>query len=191
MNIKFEKYGFYKIDKDYLKFLHSRDGQVFYRDTKGYEKKPHLGIITQIGDVRYCIPLTSAKSKHLRWANASKHNLIIYEMVTSSKIRKKDICKQIGDTEIYKRLLAVLEIGKMIPIKENLYTSIDFNDIQDSFYRSLIKSEYQFLMSHKQTILNKAIKLYNKQMETGIIETCYCNFEILEKACNEYDAGKY
>jgi len=38
MNIKFEKYGFYKIDKDYLKFLHSRDGQVFYRDAKGYEK---------------------------------------------------------------------------------------------------------------------------------------------------------
>jgi len=57
--------------------------------------------------------------------------------------------------------------------------------------RDLIEKEHQFLMSRKEIILNKAIKLYNKQMETGIIETCYCNFEILEKACNEYDAGKY
>ena len=32
MKIKFEKFGFYKIDIDYLKFLHSKDEQVFYSE---------------------------------------------------------------------------------------------------------------------------------------------------------------
>jgi len=184
--MKFEKYGFYKIDIDYLEFLHSRDKQVFYSDVEEYVKKPHLGILTQIGDMKYCIPLTSAKTKHLGWTNTSRHNLVIYEMVNSSSVRKKDICKRIGNTEIYKRILAVLEIGKMIPIKEGLYEYINFNDVENSFYRSLLKSEYRFLKLREQSILKKAVALYSKQKSTGIVEACYCDFEVLEKACNEY-----
>jgi len=187
MEIKFEKYGFYKIDKSYLEFLHSRDREVFYKNVNEYDKKPHLGIIARLGDMEYCIPLTSAKPKHLKWKNVSKHNLVIYELLDFSKVRKNSIGKRIGKTTTYKRLLAVLEIGKMIPIKEDLYTYIDFEDIEDISYRDLLEREYRFLTPRKEEILEKAIKLYEKQRKTGIIEPFYCNFEMLEKACHEYD----
>ena len=61
MKIKFEKFWLYKIDKDYMEVLSSRDGQVFYRNVLGYERKPYLGITATIGDVKYRIQLTSAK----------------------------------------------------------------------------------------------------------------------------------
>ena len=51
MEIKFEKYGFYKVDKSYLEFLHSRDREVFYKNVNEYDKKPHLGIIARLGDM--------------------------------------------------------------------------------------------------------------------------------------------
>jgi len=190
MEVKFERFGFYKIDKEYMKFLNSRDEQVFYRDVKGYEKKPHLGIIAKIGDVKYCIPLTSAKIKQLHWASISKHNLVIYEIMEESEISKGDIYKKNDTSGKYKKLLGVLEIRKMIPVKDGVYDYINFEKIKDSSYKNLLKKEYLFLQPHKQTILDKTIKLYNKQKRTGIIEPCYCNFEILEKACNEYDSRK-
>ena len=40
MEIQFENYGFYKIEKDYLRYLNSKDSQVFLEDTKEYERKP-------------------------------------------------------------------------------------------------------------------------------------------------------
>ena len=60
MEIQFENYGFYKIEKDYLRYLNSKDSQVFFEDTKEYERKPHLGIVVGINGMKYCIPLTSA-----------------------------------------------------------------------------------------------------------------------------------
>ena len=32
MDIKYEEYGFYRIDKDYLKYLNKIDNQVFYKN---------------------------------------------------------------------------------------------------------------------------------------------------------------
>jgi len=39
---EFEKYEFYKIDKEYLKFLNSKDSEVFYKEDEAYNRKPHL-----------------------------------------------------------------------------------------------------------------------------------------------------
>ena len=52
------------------------------------------------------------------------------------------------------------------------------------FYK--VEKEYRFLKPMKDTILKKAAELYSKQKATGKIESCYCNFNILEAAYNEY-----
>jgi protein AbiQ len=130
--------------------------------------------------------LTSAKSRHLGWANISKHNIVIYEMVDKSEIHKKDVCKRIGTTDTYKKIMAVLEIRKMIPINEYLCTFIDFESESDKEYKALLEKEYRFLKPMKDSILKKANEIYLKQKETGVIESCYCNFDILETAYQEY-----
>ena len=112
MEVQFENYGFYNIEREYLRFLNSKDSQVFFEDTEEYERKPHLGIVVGINGMKYCIPLTSAKPGHLGWANVSKHNIVIYEKVDKSEIHRKDVWKKIGTTDTYKKIMAVLEIPK-------------------------------------------------------------------------------
>lgn len=186
MEVQFEKFGLYKIDRDYLRFLNSKDSQVFYEDTNEYEKKPHLGFLVELAGMKYCIPLTSAKPRQLNWANVSKHNLVIYEIVDESELHSKDVYKKIGCTNTYKKILAVLEIRKMIPVNDHLCTYINFKDVEDTSYKDLLDKEYRFLKPLKSTILKKAVTLYEKQKKTGIIELCYCNFSVLESAYEEF-----
>lgn len=186
MEIQFENYGFYKIEKDYLRYLNSKDSQVFFEDTKEYERKPHLGIVVGINGMKYCIPLTSAKPRHLGWANVSKHNIVIYEVVSKSEIHRNDVYKRLGTTDKYKKIIAVLEIRKMVPVNDQLCTYIDFSNESDQDYKALLEKEYRFLKPLKDSILKKAAELYSKQIETGIVESCYCTFNILESAYKEY-----
>lgn len=190
MEIQFDNYGFYEIERNYLRFLHSKDSQVFFEDTKKYKRKPYLGIVVGINDMKYCIPLTSAKKRHLGWKNVSRHNIVIYEVVSKSKIHKNDIYKRLGTTDRYKKILAVLEIRKMIPINNQLCTYIDFSNESNQNYKALLEKEYRFLKPLKNSILKKAVKLYSKQTETGIVEPCCCTFKVLESAYNEYISNK-
>ena len=183
----FENFGFYAVDIDYVKYLHSKDNQVFYNASAGYDKKPYLGIIVGLNDFKYCIPLTSAKPKQLNWRNITEHNYLIYEYVRTAALHTNDLYKQIGD-DTYKKFLAVLEIRKMIPVNDSLYSYIEFAKIADPSYLALLQKEYRFLLPYKDAILSKAKTLYKKQKETGVIKNCYCNFILLETALGEYDS---
>jgi len=186
MEVRYEKYGFYTIDTEYLKYLYSKDTEVFYSEAKGYERKPYLGLLARLGKHLYCIPLTSAKQTHLNWKNITEHNYLIYENVFESELRDNDIFKQIDKTEIYKKLLAVLEIKKMIPVDETLCKFIKFTEVTDKDYLSLLQKEYRFLIPHKDSILDKAKTMYLKQKETGKVKYCYCSFSLLEDAYESY-----
>lgn len=186
MSVEFENFGFYKVNIDYVKYLHSKDSQVFYEDSPNYNRKPHLGLIIKLGNYKYCIPLTSSKERQLNWANITEHNYLIFEIVKFSEIHSNDVYKRLGNSNDYKKLLAVLEIRKMIPIDDSLCKYIDFLCESDLTYKDLLEKEYQFLKSFKNDILIKAIELYNKQIQTNVIKSCYCNFKVLEQAYNQY-----
>ncbi|MBP1889788.1 protein AbiQ [Clostridium moniliforme] len=185
--VEYEKIGLYRIDIDYVKYLHDKDSQVFYTSQDNYYKKPYLGLIANLNGYKYCIPLTSRKPHHRNWKNVTPHNYIIYEIVKKRELQHGDIYKQLGNTDKYKKILSVLEIRKMIPVKNGLYKYIDFNEIDNSDgYRDLLYKEYNFIKKIKNSILSKAEKLYNDQINTGIIGKCYCNFSILEEAMKNY-----
>ena len=183
MKLQYKDYGFYKINLDYLKYLHAVDDQVFYKEDKNYDRKPHLGLLVDIDKYTYCIPLTSAKPRHLGWQNITEHNYIIYEIVGANELHNGDIYKKYTQKEnTFKKLLSVLEIRKMIPVNNQVAEKIIFDDIADVNYRNLLLKEYSFLSSHKKQILEKAQELYDKQKETGIVKNCYVTFSKVEKA---------
>lgn len=64
---EFENFGFYTIDVDYLEFLNGKDSEVYYNASYKYAIKPYVGIIINISECKYFIPLTSAKPKHTKW----------------------------------------------------------------------------------------------------------------------------
>jgi len=188
MSIEFtnEKCEFFTIETDYVKELHSKDSEVFFDNTSDYSNKPYIGILVSSNNYKYFIPLTSAKEKHKKWKNKTKTNYIIYEMIDKSKLRPKDIYREFENTNEVKKILAVLEIKKMIPVKDGLYHKVDFSLVSDLSYRDLLEKEYEFCKPLLPEIVEKAQTIYNKQKDSGVVEELYCNFSLLEEICNNY-----
>ena len=185
MNVAFENFGLYNVNVDYLRYLNSIEPEVQFSDDKDYEQKPFLGIVILIDNYSYFIPLTSGKYKHAKWKNVGPAHYLVYEQVDKSELRKHDIFKSISDTQALK-IFATLDIKKMIPVKEGLYSRIDFSSLEDHKYADLLEKEYRFCQKIQDGILLKATHIYSEQKQSGVVHPIYCNFAKLEAACDIY-----
>ena len=186
MEVRFQNLGLYHVNLDYLRFLHKIDSEVQFSEVKNYAAKPFLGILLLIGDRHYVIPLTSAKPKHTKMRYADPGHYLIYEEIPKSELTPKDIYKAISDTTV-RKIFSMLEIKKMIPIKEGLFSRIEFHEIDDKRYVDLLEKEYRFCQKIQDGIAEKAKRIYMDQKRTGIVRPMHCNFERLEAACDAYE----
>lgn len=186
MRVLFQDFGFYNVDIDYLRYLHSIEPEVQFSEDKDYQQKPFLGIIVLIGSYTYFIPLTSGKPKHSKWKNVGTAHYLIYEQVKKTELRPNDISKSISNVDALK-IFAALDIKKMIPVKDGLYTRIDFSALNDQKYADLLEKEYRFCQKIQNGILLKAHQIYEKQKSTGVVYPIYCNYSKLEAACDTYE----
>lgn len=209
--MKFEDFKFIYISLDYLKAMHAVDSEVFFVNNPLYERKPHLGILINEAGRKYVIPLTSAKPKHAAWNDVTATMYRIYEIINIEKavVDSDDIVVDIKNIELlrkknineseypkYKqRILSVLEIKKMFPIKEGAYKLADLDlvdglTLEERQRRVLMQKEYEFCVNIKKDIKRKASKIYKKQMETGKVLKFHCNFKALEQASDTYQISK-
>lgn len=204
--MKFSKVQFVYIDIDYLKAMNEADSEIFYdENNKEYKFKPHLGMLINQEDREYVIPLTSAKEKHKKWADVSGEWYRIYEIIdiTTTPVRKNDIIVDIKNQDLLKnipletrknykqRILSVLDIRKMFPVKKGVYTKIKFEissraSIADNQRMALMLKEYNFICNIKEKIEEKAEKIYVKQQKKNKILKYHCNYKKLEQALDEY-----
>ena len=185
MCITFQEFGFYTVNELYLQFLNNTDKEVMYEPLKGYDRKPFVGILVLINSYNYFIPLTSAKPKHAKWKNRDKGHFLIYRTISKDRVKPAYITKPFSkDKDI--QILASLELKKMIPVPEGQYVKKIFKEEADKKYKKLLMDEYAFCLSIKNDILEKAERLYKEQKESGKVMPLYCNFALLEKACDEY-----
>ena len=204
--MKFSKVKFVYIDIDYLKAMNEADSEIFYdENNKEYKFKPHLGMLINQEDREYVIPLTSAKEKHKKWADVSGEWYRIYEIIdiTTTPVRKNDIIVDIKNQDLLKnipletrknykqRILSVLDIRKMFPVKKGVYTKIKFEissraSIADNQRMALMLKEYNFICNIKEKIEEKAEKIYVKQQKKNKILKYHCNYKKLEQASDEY-----
>ena len=185
------KLQFIAIDQSYLKKLHETCSEIYYKSS-GYEKKPYIGILINNNNRKYVIPLSSAKEKHKTWKNVSNDCFLVYEYADRSKMRKKDIWIQENGTERVKHILSVVDIKKMIPIEEGLYSIVELNsndlDTREmKKYKDLLNKEYAFYLKIIDAVIDKANKLYFKQISTGKVAKFCCDFKALERVCDTYD----
>ena len=166
MNAWFNTFGFYTVDTSYMKLLNSIDSEVYYSNDPSYARKPFLGIVVAIGGYRCFIPLTSAKKRHEKWKRIDKSHFLVYETIDAKGVSKTDVIQRIpGDaTHVYK-ILAALDIKKMIPVLEKLYSKVDFEEEakSDPDYANLLRKEFRFLKKYKQDILARVEKTYIDQ----------------------------
>lgn len=182
---EFEAFGFYMVDAAYLEFLNSKDSEVYYNASYSKTVKPFVGIIINISEFKYFIPLTSAKEKHKRWKNVCDEHFIIYEVIDKKINIKGDIYRDYSkDEKIH--ILSVLDVKKMIPVPSDSYSKIIFSELEDERYKDLFRKEYDFCLKIKGKILSKAEKIYIQQKETKAIRHAYCDFSRCESALGEW-----
>ena len=184
-----DKLTFVNIDQDYLKYLHENCTEVFYKPI-GYDNKPYIGILINEEENKYVIPLSSAKAKHKFWNNVEVDRFLIYEISNKKPLSKNAVFKENPDGTV-KQIFSVIDLKKMIPIKEGLYARVDLTaNPQDSVetrnYKNLMNKEFSFCLKILPLIIQKANKLYDEQISTGKIAKFCCDFRLLEEKSREY-----
>ena len=184
-----DKLKFINISQDYLKYLHDHCSEVYYKQFN-YDNKPYLGILINNENNQYVIPLSSAKEKHKLWKNTDTNRFLVYENCDKSSLSKNAIYKENPDGSI-KHILSAIDLKKMIPVKEGIYSIVDLvakqNDTtEERNYKNLLNKEFSFCLKILPSIIQKANKLYNKQIETGKIIKFCCDFKLIEEKCDQY-----
>lgn len=182
---EFENFGFYTIDAGYLEFLNRKDSEVYYNSSYRNTLKPFIGIIIDMAECKYFIPLTSAKEKHKKWKNSCDEHFLIYEVIDKSINISGDVYKEYSkDKKMH--VMSVLDIKKMIPVPNDAYERIVFDELGDERYQDLFEKEYAFCLTIKNKILTRAEKIYKHQKETQIVRRTYCDFSCCENAMMEW-----
>lgn len=180
---------FINVDQKYLKQLYDACPEVYYKG-RGYENKPYVGILINNSNRKYVIPLSSAKEKHRYWKNVEKECYLIYEKVPKGCMKQGDIWVGVDEKNV-KHILSVMDIKKMIPIVDGVYSKVninrDENDTEEMRkYKDLLNKEYVFCLKIIDDVIAKVNKLYNKQVQTGKIAKFCCNFKMLESVSDAW-----
>ena len=123
---------FYHIKDDFIAYLRQFDSKV--AENKN-ESRPYVGIVFQIGDIKYYAPFSSPKPKHKKMKNG------------------KDFRK------INNGLYGVINFNNMIPVLDSVLIEIDIINIPDVKYRRLLQNQYNYIKADREGILRIARNL--------------------------------
>ena len=168
--------NWYIVNKDYIAYLKKYDNRV---ENVDYNKslKPYLGIVLEINEFKYYVPISSPKKKH-------------YQM-------KQDI-DFIKIKNNKNEILGVLNLNNMVPIldtqieklkysKINEYRDFKTNEEKEN-YISLLKIELKIINSISDKIRKNANKIYKIRLNNSYskISKRTCDFKLLEDKAKEY-----
>lgn len=162
--------NWYVVEKNYVQYLMQFDSKIGYIDY-GSRLKLYLGIILEVGNFFYYVPISSAKEKHKNMKNS----------LDFQKIQDENT------------LYAVLNLNNMIPVPNFCIQQVKYNQIENfrSFNSETERTDYIYLLQKEkilidameESIKNKAQKLYQKCIEnpgSKLAARC-CNFRLLEE----------
>lgn len=159
----------YKVKDEYITYLRKHEPKVL--ENKG-EKRPYIGVVLKVNNFNYYVPLSSPKPKHQTMKNA------------------KDFHK------INNGIYGAINFNKIIPVKDCCIISFKFTDEENEEYRLLLQNQYKFIKEMEELIHKKSNEIYRlfreeefklTNADLRIKDRC-CNFDLLEKLCNEYNA---
>lgn len=169
----------YIIEKEYVEYLHKYDIKVENIEYKN-RLKPYIGIILEINNYKYYVPVSSAKNKH-------------YKMQSTIDLYK---------IEYKGKILGVLNINNMIPIKDECAKILKYDQIEEyrkftsneekQKYIGLLEIELKIISSKEREITENARKLYNLVIKYPMSRLAKrsCNFKYLELMANIYKKEK-
>ena len=151
-----------QIDYEYTAYLRKFDSRVSYNSNN--KKRPFIGVLFTIKNIKYFAPLSSPKAKHLKMKNT------------------------IDFLKLKEGRLGAINFNNMIPVTNKNYKKIDLTDSTDKYIK-LLKEQLSWLNKNKIQIKSRAQKIYylykNNKLPLNIKKRC-CNYLLLEEKCKEY-----
>lgn len=154
----------YKIDLDYIKYLHSYDNKVQYStkytDAQN-QNRPYIGPVLIKDGISYYAPLEHPRPAH-------------------SKLKESNYLVKIDGGKY-----GLIGINNMIPVPDDKL--IDFDISKDKNNKVLV-SQFVFCKKHSREIVRKANKVYVAQANPETTQTQFssCNFSKLKNLALNY-----
>ena len=158
---------FYHIKDDYIVFLRQFDSKV--SENKN-QTRPYVGIVLEIGTIKYYAPFSSPKPKHKKMKNS------------------KDFRK------IHNGIYGAINFNNMIPVLDDALIEIDISNIPDVKYRRLLQNQYNSIKTDEEGIKKTAANLRNLIFadentlteHDKIVKQRCCNIKLLEEKYTEW-----
>ena len=157
---------FYNIKENYVNYIRKFDARIY----ENKNRRPYVGVVCIIEDIKYYVPLSSPKPKYQKMKNT------------------KDFHKINGG------IYGAVNFNYMIPVKDSDLTEIDINNEPDIKYKNLLQNQYFEVIKIEVVICNKALALHKLTQicdtdltpnDKKVKDRC-CNFTLLEEKMNEY-----
>ena len=145
--------NFYYIDLKFIRDLSKVDDNVMsISPQRGKQDRPFVGVIILLNGREYCIPLTSPKEKF----KAMKSQVDFLKIFDENEKDDKGAFKLIG----------VLNINNMIPVKEGVIRKVDMvihdkDQAEVKAHKRLMHKQLKWCRNHADTIENRANKVYD------------------------------
>lgn len=162
---------FYNVDKEYVRYLQKAE-----REYRGFTKVPNMeydvghedklvcGVILNINDFKYYVPVSSYKKQQ-------RNNILI-----------------ILDDR-YNPIKGSLRFNYMFPINDKYVAVRDFSKEKTQNRKLFLHRQLVYCDSIRNDIYNKALETYNDVIDNkdeDLVKNS-CNFKLLEEKCIEYE----
>lgn len=179
--------NFYKINETYIEALQSIDSDV--RISTGEKRtRPYIGVVLTIQDRLFFAPLSSPA----KFPNTLNSNDLKIAKAKKSNIEKRRLSiKVINNKHVH---LCNVIIGKIIPVPSSQISEISINDLLSSTisserkYGDLLQKEYYAINAMKDTIYDKALRIYTKSTTNTLPKHNKTHCVNLQKAIAYHDS---
>lgn len=174
----------YVVNTGYIEYLMKYDLNVLENEKVNGGIRKYVGIVFQINNFNYFVPLSSPKpSDYLTINNIKK---IRRSVVPIHRIIIKD-----GNNENF---LGKLKFSSMIPVPNDELKLLDIDNIKDEKYKNVLKNQIRYIRKNKKILhKNHAEVIYNQKTKNinniGYLNSTV-NFALLEQKILEYELNK-
>ena len=167
----------YSVSDNYINYLRNFDDKVYdNKETNRKNTRKYLGIVLNINNFNYYIPLSSPKKTDY-YKNTIRKSIIPIIRIISCHESKNTPC-----------LKATLRLSNMIPVPDSELTLYNPSIEKNKNYKILIEKELEFIKKNSQLIHKYAKIIYNQKTNNHSVSylKSVVDFKLLESKCIDY-----
>lgn len=167
----------YSITDKYINYLRKFDDKVYdNKEDKRKVTRKYLGIVLDINQLKYYIPMSSPKKSDYKNKEIRKSVIPIIRIVSNEEINNIPVLK------------GTLRISNMIPVPDSELVLYEPQKEKNKNYKILVEKELEFINKNQDMIIKYANIIYRQKINNYDVSYIknVVDFKLLEEKCIEY-----